>query len=455
MNTVVTGNDFKTDSPILEPLTFKSLTLNSGRTSRCLHPELPCILKSCMFSSRKIDELNSHIMVNHRLLVADVKVIPDFLGYFQYWKEKMTEETIPEYCYGIKALVGTEEGSKTEEKLFYMLSDSLPEDKDLRLRLQKQVLEDIIRQVEIERTDSIFTRRCLFCNTVFTGNRAILFEHLRTKHNLFLGNPDNIVYSYEFLDLIEEKLKRLLCLYCENVFKSREVLLEHMRKKGHKHLNPDNHEYDQFYVINYAELGKTWHDFKDEISIRGNYTCHETAGEIRIVREMDSESEDWSDWEEAEQDLGAVCFFCNSKFTDINKFESHLKVDHNFDFHADRKKLNLDFYQQVKLVNYIRRQMHQRRCIYCSKEFKTKLQVDMHMDSDDHRRIPAESIWDQTEYFFPTYEDDFLLQLLEDNDVKTSDRSPRFGVIPEDVIVPTSSVLLDESFRRELEISGT
>jgi hypothetical protein len=35
------------------------------------------------------------------------------------------------------------------------------------------------------------------------------------------------------------------CIYCEKTFKTRDVLKEHMRKKGHKKINPKNVAYDR------------------------------------------------------------------------------------------------------------------------------------------------------------------------------------------------------------------
>lgn len=43
----------------------------------------------------------------------------------------------------------------------------------------------------------------------------------------------------------------LQCLYCNGVFKDRSTLRDHMRKKQHKKLNPQEKQYDKFYVINY------------------------------------------------------------------------------------------------------------------------------------------------------------------------------------------------------------
>lgn len=50
----------------------------------------------------------------------------------------------------------------------------------------------------------------------------------------------------------------LICIYCEKTFKDRSVLKEHMRKKFHKCVNPNNKIYDKFYIINYLEPGRTW-----------------------------------------------------------------------------------------------------------------------------------------------------------------------------------------------------
>lgn len=53
-------------------------------------------------------------------------------------------------------------------------------------------------------------------------------------HNLKIGNPNNIVFVKQFLDLIEKKLNAKICLYCEGKFKDWQTLKEHMRKKIHK-----------------------------------------------------------------------------------------------------------------------------------------------------------------------------------------------------------------------------
>ena len=49
---------------------------------------------------------------------------------------------------------------------------------------------------------------------------------MNVDHNFNVGQPDNLVFIKEFLDKIEAKLEQLVCLYCEKVFKSRDVLKE-------------------------------------------------------------------------------------------------------------------------------------------------------------------------------------------------------------------------------------
>lgn len=56
----------------------------------------------------------------------------------------------------------------------------------------------------------------------------------------------------------------LQCLYCERFFRDFHLLKDHMRKKQHKKISPQNHAYDKFYLINHLELGKTWEEVQAE-----------------------------------------------------------------------------------------------------------------------------------------------------------------------------------------------
>ena len=71
------------------------------------------------------------------------------------------------------------------------------------------------------------------------------------------------------------------------MFKSRDVLKEHMRKKAHKKINPQNRGYDQFYLVNYLEFGKNWEDIS-----------RERNEEELLPTGFDAEKEEESDWSE-------------------------------------------------------------------------------------------------------------------------------------------------------------
>lgn len=58
----------------------------------------------------------------------------------------------------------------------------------------------------------------------------------------------------------------------------------------------------------------------------------------------------------------------------------------------------LNFYQQVKLVNFIRRQIHQCRCYGCHVRFKSKADLRTHMAEAKHTSLlPEMKTWDQPE----------------------------------------------------------
>lgn len=108
----------------------------------------------------------------------------------------------------------------------------------------------------------MYVKHCMYI--IFLGTRKDYLDHLSTQHNLQLGNPQNLVFIDELINHIEEKLQFLVCIFCEGKFSDRNILKEHMRKKLHKRINPQNCEYDKFYVVNYLEIGKDWRIIEKE-----------------------------------------------------------------------------------------------------------------------------------------------------------------------------------------------
>ena len=53
----------------------------------------------------------------------------------------------------------------------------------------------------------------------------------------------------EYIEHLREKIARHECIYCEKIFADRNTLMEHMRKKNHKEVNPKNNYYDKVYFF--------------------------------------------------------------------------------------------------------------------------------------------------------------------------------------------------------------
>lgn len=375
--------------------------------------------------------LLAHLVSSHKFVIADMKLIADMRSYLKYWRKRFEEDDITNFCSIIRT--NSAAADKEDSEDFYLLCDALPEDRELREKLQQKRLEYVLEVQQQERTDTSFSRDCLFCKKHFEGHLHELFDHMTSEHHVNIGQPDNIVFGNELLDLIEEKLHKFQCLFCEKEFKDWAVLKEHMRKKQHKRINPKNMSYDKFYIINYLELGKNW----EAVQAESDAPDPSAMGE-----------DEWKDWEE--EGPGAKCLFCDTTSLDLKVLLEHMKEIHSFDFHEVKTKLQLSFYKQVKLVNFIRRRVNQQGCIACEEKFETQQALLSHMTNTNHISSPDPEMWDQPEYFFPTYEDDRFLCGLDD-DVDEGQPEEDVVVVPEPVPIKTdSSVLHDEHLRKSI-----
>ncbi|KAM5203659.1 zinc finger protein 277 isoform 2-T2 [Hipposideros larvatus] len=354
------------------------------------------------------------MIIEHKIVIADVKLVADFPRYILYWRKRFAEQPITDFCSVIRI---NSTAPLEEQDNYFLLCDVLPEDRVLREELQKQRLKEILEQQQQERNDNSFHGICMFCNEEFLGNRSVLLNHMAREHAFNIGLPDNIVNCSEYLRTLQKKLDDLQCLYCEKTFRDKNTLKDHMRKKQHRRINPKNREYDQFYVINYLELGKSWEEVQSEDD-----------------REWpDHQEDDWSDWEE--HPVAAVCLFCEKRVETMEKLCDHMEDAHGFDLLKIKSELGLNFYQQVKLVNFIRRQVHQCRCYGCRVKFNSKADLRTHMEEAKHTSLlPEVKTWDQPEYYFPTYENDTLLCTLSDSesDLTAQEQNGNVTVISED-----------------------
>nr|XP_015208035.1 PREDICTED: zinc finger protein 277 [Lepisosteus oculatus] len=372
------GNVSEGRDSILEPL---SLPERPGCTAP---PDnsmpVPCLLCTESCSPAEKEALLKHMVLEHKLVISDVKLIADFQRYILYWKKRFAEHPITEFCSVIRT---NSEGPVERQEDYFLLCDVLPEDRVLREQLQQKRLEAILEQQQKERNETIFHRTCMFCTEEFTGNRSFLLNHMAKEHDFNMGLPDNIVFCEQFLDTLQRKLDKLL-----------------------------------YRVTVQNELGKTWEEVQSEDD-----------------REMmEDHDDDWSDWQD--HPVCAVCLFCEHQSETMDRIYSHMEETHGFDLHKIKAELGLNFYEQVKLVNFIRREIHQCQCYGCQDKFSSKTQVLEHlMDAKHVMALPEKHKWDQPQYYFPTYENDALLCALSDSESESESCEQRkdIPVIAEDI----------------------
>ncbi|KAM3832352.1 zinc finger protein 277 isoform 1-T1 [Vipera latastei] len=398
---------------ILEPLSLPESLC--GISAEDESQSVPCLFCEEYYPISEQNQILKHMIIKHKLIIADVKLIADFRRYLLYWKKRLREQPIADFCCIIRT---NSKAALEDQDDYFLLCDALPEDRELREKLQQQRLKDIVDQQQQERYDADFHYICMFCDQPFSGNRSVLLNHMTKDHAFNIGLPDNIVNCKEFLDVLQKKIDSFQCLYCEKTFEDKKKLKEHMRKKQHRKINAKNQEYDRFYIINYLEFGKSWEQIQSEDD-----------------RELfHNQEENWSDWEE--HPVCAVCLFCEKQEDTTEKLCVHMEEAHGFNLLKIKSEYDLNFYQQVKLVNFIRRQVHQCQCFKCEKKFQLKKELIHHLEDSKHiADLPNRSVWDQPQYYFPTYENDTLLCALSDNEdgLTAEKQTENVSVISEDI----------------------
>ncbi|CAL8082860.1 unnamed protein product [Orchesella dallaii] len=453
-NTGESSNSSKaveSDSRTNDSFTPSSVLLEEDQRTFCLAPKCMHVFNEniCRNGSAQQEAL-AHLLKEHKMVIENPNEIANLSKYLVYWRERLKSASVTEICVGFatdelgktptpnKSRSGISKEPKEANKndiaqndgLYYMFSPDLPEDSELRKQLWRKRLDIVLEVNRLEREETTFCRRCLFCREIVNGNRSQCFVHMRDSHSFHIGQPDNLVFVKELLQLLEDKLNRLECLFCEHVYKDKVVLKEHMRKKQHRKISPHNSEYDRFYVVNYLEPGKTW----ENIGLEDG--------------EDETREEEWVEPSEEKQ-RNVVCLFCTASDSSYQNVLDHMNTEHLFDFLQITE--SLDFYHKVKLVNYIRRTVYQISCFICDDRFQDGSlllsHISEHNINGSLELLPSQEKWNQAEYFFPTYEnDEFLTYLDGDNENFdcTSSSDGEGHVIAEDL--PSSMTTTSRDF---------
>lgn len=451
-------DEIESKSTIIGPLNFSSEPAPSDAApvedffKRSV--EVQCLLCDSVYTFfNQKDDYLAHLYLEHRLIIGDEDHVALFDDYLVHWRRVLDGDAskLPEYCTTMM-MDQLPDGTPSKNEKYYLLCDVLPQDYELRRKLHVKRLEAVLAQHQLERTDTTFERACLYCRDVVQPTRADFLEHLYSKHFLLLGKSENLVFIDELIDTVQQKMDELLCLFCEKKFKDRPTLKEHMRKKGHKRINPDIKSYDKFFLVNYRSENASGYGQRSKhpkVKHRTRPKSQQLAAEPQqkqnqsqnqkprnspsdssnhkesTVFDTNDSDSDWSDWEGDKQVL--TCLFCPSNDTDFEELKKHMSREHGVDF--DQRTAGMTFYDRVKVVNFIRRQVHLLRCIKCDADFGASGELQSHMRAEKHFDIGERKQWDLPEYFFPTYEDDAFLCSLDDtydsecDDVKRLDAS--------------------------------
>eukprot|EP01132_Coremiostelium_polycephalum_P008634 gene8634-10626_t len=401
-----------TTQPLQSPLSFQ---LNKKKSDQKA-VKYPCL--QCEYFDYDSRSILEHLFYTHKIVISEVNSVANLSSYLDFWRKKMHGKPITEYT----SCIQTQPTQDQPVTNYYLLSDILPEDQELRRELQTERLGFVLDQQHLERSDPNFSSTCPMCSTEFRGDRSAVALHLFEQHNFNIGLSDNLVNINELLDIMREKIEANQCLFCEKIFKSSMVLKLHMKKKKHLRLNPMNTIYDRFYLLNYLEPGKTWEELKKE-----DEDEEQTTNNIEMLKLVYSELNgthtvtQWDDWTEnsdEEPEDHAVCLFCPNHFEDSELAFDHLEKVHKFDFEKIRKDWNLDYYDCMKVLNFIRRQVYQSVCSYCGDKFESSDKVYKHFQEHvDHCGVvPHNPIWRDPQYLFPTFENDSILRNFEEFD---------------------------------------
>jgi len=346
-----------------------------------------------------IEKFADHLLKEHQIIVEEVDLIVDPKRYIEYWRQRFAKQSIAEIFPKVVPKEGDELFGKVD--YYFLISERIPEDYSLRQRLAMRRLEEALSCQQREREENNFSLPCIFCRYVARGNRSKIIHHLYMIHHLNLGSPDNLVFVQEYIEHLREKMNRNECIYCEKTFADRNVLMEHMRKRNHREVNPTNNYYDKFYIINYLELGKRWLEVLAE--------DFEDSTPAFVDSDEEEEETSWNEWQEDNTDedqLRVICLFCNNNQESVPALLSHMNEHHQFDFLKFIHEEKLGVYERSKFINFLRK-----------KNFNSPTYRTSNAETDNKSPKPAElpkkEEWDVEEELVPMFGNDHLLWLLE------------------------------------------
>ncbi|KAL0207442.1 hypothetical protein P9112_012070 [Eukaryota sp. TZLM1-RC] len=332
----------------------------------------------CCYTNDSPHEVVNHLESTHFFSIENPEAINDLPRYLRIYSKILTDKPSP-----------------------FFLSTDLPNDDLIRKTINKDKLKVMLNLQHQERADDTTVRTCIFCRQEFTGDRSQVFQHMFTTHNLNLGRADGLVNVDKLLTILHSKMDALECLFCNRVFRNREALKNHMKKKNHIKVHPSDKLYDQFYIINYSNPGIGWQKLDKEVDDELYTSTAESLAESMI--------DNWSDWtDDFEQEVN--CLYCDEVFPNVEKVLSHFKSVEDVDFINIVE--NCTLMEFVQLVNFLRICASKLRCPACNETFDCKADYQSHVINQGHQ-LPLENEHISPQYLIPFDSNDPLLFSLE------------------------------------------
>ncbi|ODQ50795.1 hypothetical protein SAICODRAFT_163203 [Saitoella complicata NRRL Y-17804] len=261
---------------------------------------------------------------------------------------------------------------------------------------RRRKLDEVLKYQQHERTTiSKLPHPCIFCPRTLS-DRAVFFSHTFDEHYFNIGLPDNLVYIDELLTMLRQKIQGNICICCEQPFRTRNELGEHLLSRNHARIDTKNSVYDKFYVINYAEKATGGGGGEEE------------------------DDDDWDDYPPDQEALDTLCLFCTEVLRDPLVCLEHMRGEHEFDLTRLRHEHGLDTYATIRLINYIRRSTAGKCCFVCRQEIEMPDELARHVrENRCGKKVPAkdDEIWQMMDLLTEqALENDPLLSGFEEGD---------------------------------------
>ncbi|EAX90159.1 Zinc finger, C2H2 type family protein [Trichomonas vaginalis G3] len=340
----------------------------------------PCIF--CDFETNDPLQILYHLNDHHQFCINRLSGLAMLQNYLNYWQLHAPTFITMDF-YGEKR--------KT-------IDPENEDEKSIRATLHKLRLDHIMLQHEQERTVVQKDIPCLFCSKTFTGTWHQYLQWLFEVHGFNPGRPANLVYIPHLVNYLQKLLSNNQCIHCYQKFQSQQQLRSHMKKKPHDKI-PNEKKFDRYYMVNYLEEDRKWHDIEKESD-----------------EEIEETLEDGlKDFDEVEIDE-TQCLICDAVLSEPTECIQHMHTLHGFDFNEVKNAVGNDFYHLVRFVNYARQMKKDNKCFICGENVIGN--YSDHVCQHKHKApLDTSTILGDDKFLKPVIDADPLLTVLEDTEI--------------------------------------